>query len=209
VAFPLIGGGRFGLDNKMLVQQFLNAVESLDNLIDEHEGLSIWLVVHGHAQLESVAAALLELLMSARREAIFLKVEPTNVSIIDRFSEQLAKPSNEEWIKWQLYRLTEVALEIMCAGLARATIPAQPPEMLFAEGWAPGFKEFRLRAHKLATLPVNSDCWGVKCFANVLKSATAAEALEGIHKQRNNFAHGRATMPLAEVKKLVSRLAAR
>jgi hypothetical protein len=91
----------------------------------------------------------------------------------------------------------------MCCSLARASIPVQSPEMLFSEGWAPGFKEFRLSAHKLATLPVNSDCWGVKYFANVLKSATTAEALESIYKQRNDFAHGRATMPLAEVKKLV------
>jgi O-acetyl-ADP-ribose deacetylase (regulator of RNase III) len=203
VAFPLIGGGRFGLNNKMLVLQFLDAVESIDNLINEHERLSIWLVIRGHAQFESVTAALFELLMRARRDAIVLKIDRTNVPIIDRFSEQLAKPSNEEWVKWQLYRLTEIALEIMCAALAQARIPAQSPEMLFSKGWAPGFKQFRQHALKLATLPIDLDFWGAKCFRDVLRNAATTTALETINGQRNNFAHGRMSLPLAEVKKLV------
>jgi O-acetyl-ADP-ribose deacetylase (regulator of RNase III) len=74
IAFPLIGGGRFGLDNKMLVQQFFDAVESADSLVDEHEELRIWLVMHDHNQLESVTAALLDLLIHSRKEHIVLKL---------------------------------------------------------------------------------------------------------------------------------------
>ena len=69
VAFPLIGCGRFGLDNKMLVLQFLDAVKLWTIGLKDDENLSVWLVIRDHAQFKSgVATAFLELLMRARRD---------------------------------------------------------------------------------------------------------------------------------------------
>jgi O-acetyl-ADP-ribose deacetylase (regulator of RNase III) len=72
VAFPLIGCGRFGLDEKMLILQFLDAVETLGNRLQDGENLKVWLVILDHAQFESAAGVLLELLLRARNEMIVL-----------------------------------------------------------------------------------------------------------------------------------------
>ena len=179
-------------------------LQLLDDRLKDDENLSVWLVIRDHAQFESVATAFLELLMRARRDSVVLKIERTNFSTIDRFIDRFDQPSNEDWAKWQLYRLAEIGLEIMCYGLARAIIPAQTPEKLFRKGWAPGFREFRNHGLIFATgLPTNTNAWGAKFFSGVLKNDAAAKAIEAVIEQRNNFARGRASLPLAEVKKLV------
>jgi O-acetyl-ADP-ribose deacetylase (regulator of RNase III) len=50
VAFPLIGCGRFGLDEKMLILQFLDAIEEFDDRLTEGESLQVWLVIRDRAQ---------------------------------------------------------------------------------------------------------------------------------------------------------------
>ena len=52
VAFPLIGCGLFGLDEKMLFLQFLDAIEELDDRLAEGESLHVWLVIRDRAQFE-------------------------------------------------------------------------------------------------------------------------------------------------------------
>ena len=41
VAFPLIGSGMFGLDVKMLILQFLDAIEKLDDRLTDGEKLHV------------------------------------------------------------------------------------------------------------------------------------------------------------------------
>lgn len=206
VAFPLIGCGRFGLDEKMLVLQFLDAIETLDHRLRDGEGLDVWLVIRDRGQFEFVVGKFLELLMGARREMIALQINRTGVPILDRFAACLARRSNEDWAKWQLCRFAEIAVEIMCFGLARATSPAQTPETLFEKERPPAFGDFRDRAVRFAVeSPINVDAWGTKFFTSVLKDSAAAGTLEAVNAQRNKIAHGQKSLPLAEVEKLVFR----
>jgi hypothetical protein len=68
VAFPLIGCGRFGLDEKMLILQLLDAIEEFDDRLPEGESLHVWLVIRDRAQFESAAGTFLDLLMQARNK---------------------------------------------------------------------------------------------------------------------------------------------
>jgi O-acetyl-ADP-ribose deacetylase (regulator of RNase III) len=204
VAFPLIGCGLFGLDEKMLILQFLDAVESLDDRLQEGENLNIWLVIRDPDQFKSVVSGFLELLLRARTEMIALQIERTGVPLLDRFARRLAQRSNEDWARWQLCRFAEIALEIMCYGLSRGISPSPTPESLFEEGNAPTFGVVRELALRFAVeLPTNGNAWGSKFFASVLKNEAAARTLEALNAQRNNVAHGRKSLPLAEVQKLV------
>ena len=53
VAFPLIGGGLFGLNYKMLILQFIRAIEGLDDRLAEGQNLNVWLVIRDRKQFES------------------------------------------------------------------------------------------------------------------------------------------------------------
>ena len=52
VAFPLIGCGLFGLDEKMLILQFLDAIEELDDRLTDDRELHVLLVIRDRAQFE-------------------------------------------------------------------------------------------------------------------------------------------------------------
>jgi O-acetyl-ADP-ribose deacetylase (regulator of RNase III) len=86
VAFPLIGCGIFGLDEKMLILQFLDAIESLDGRLQDGEELNVWLVILNPAQFRAAAGKFLELLLAARREMVAFDIDPTSVPILDRFA---------------------------------------------------------------------------------------------------------------------------
>jgi hypothetical protein len=146
----------------------------------------------------------LELLLRARSEMVALQIERSGVPLLDRFAGRLARRSNKDWAKWQLCRFTEIALEIMCYGLSRGISPSPTPESLFEEGEAPAFGVVRELALKFAVaLPTKVNVWGVNFFASVMKTEAAARALEAVNTQRNNLAHGRTSLALAEIKKLV------
>jgi O-acetyl-ADP-ribose deacetylase (regulator of RNase III) len=51
VAFPLIGCGVFGLDEKMLILQFIDAIEEVDDRLAEGASLHVWLVIRDRTQL--------------------------------------------------------------------------------------------------------------------------------------------------------------
>jgi O-acetyl-ADP-ribose deacetylase (regulator of RNase III) len=204
VAFPLIGCGLFGLDEKMLILQFLDAVETLDERLKDGERLNVWLVIRDRDQFDSVIGVLFALLLRQRSETIAIQLERSGVPMLDRFAARLAQRSNEDWAKWQLCRFTEIALEIMCYGLCRATNPPPSPESLFEEGEVATFGVVREHAMRFAATPVmNMDAWGAKFFANVLKNDAAARALEAVNTQRNNLAHGRKSLALAEIRELI------
>jgi O-acetyl-ADP-ribose deacetylase (regulator of RNase III) len=206
VAFPLIGCGLFGLDEKMLIFQLLDAVETLDARLQDGEDINVWLVIRDRAQFESAVGVFLELLLRARREMIVAQIERSGVPILDRFAARLAQRSNEDWAKWQLCRFAEIALEIMCYGLIRGISPSPRPESLFQEGEAPTFGVVRELALKVAVaLPAKANVWGANFFASILKNEATARALEAVNTQRNNLAHGRTSLPLAEIKELVAR----
>ena len=205
VAFPLIGCGLFGLDEKMLILQFLDAVETVDSRLAKPENLNVWLVIRNRAQFESAAGVFLELLLRARSQMIVVQLEPSGVPILDRFAARLAQRCSEDWAKWQLCRYAEIAAEIMCYGLSRAVNPLPTPKSLFSEGEPATFGKVRELALKFASAsPLNLNVWGAKFFASVLRDDTAARALETINTQRNNLAHGRQTIPLAEIEELVA-----
>jgi O-acetyl-ADP-ribose deacetylase (regulator of RNase III) len=50
VAVPLIGWGLFGLDEKMLILQFLDAIEEFDDRLAGGEELHVWLVIRDRAR---------------------------------------------------------------------------------------------------------------------------------------------------------------
>src|SRR5262245_29055040 len=205
VAFPLIGCGRFGLDEKMLILQFLDAIEEFDDRLPEGESLHVWLVIRDRAQFESAAGTFLDLLMQARNKLVSVRVKQSGVSILDRFASRLLERTNEEWAKWQLCRYAEVATEVMCYGIGHATNPATTPEVLFEEGRPATFGHFLENAkHLAATAELVSGAWGVHFFSRVLKDAKSARALDEVNHQRNNLAHGRQSLPLAKIKKLVA-----
>jgi O-acetyl-ADP-ribose deacetylase (regulator of RNase III) len=205
VAFPLIGCGRFGLDEKMLILQFLDAMEALNDRFEENESVDVWLVIRERAQFVSAVAVFLELLLRARSEMIMLEIQGTGFPILDRFAARLGQRSNVDWTKWQLCRFTEIALEIMCYGLSRGILPSPTPESLFEEGKSPTFGGVRELAMKFAfALPTETNVWGAKFFSSVLKNKTVAAGLEAINAQRNNLAHGRTSMSLDEIKKMVA-----
>lgn len=204
VAFPLIGCGVFGLDERMLVLQFLDAIEEFDDRCSEGECLNVWLVIHRRAQFESIAGSLLDLLLRARREMAAVRVKPCGVPILDRFALRLSERTNEEWAKWQLCRYAEIALQFMCFGLSRAMIPVTSPQTLFEEGRAPTFGTFHEVAQRLATSSTLRDkSWGARFFAGVVLDKTAKRALAAINEQRNALAHGRKSESIAVITKCV------
>ena len=127
--------------------------------------------------------------------------------MLDRFASNLGQRSDANWAKWQLCRFTEIALEIMCFGLGRATDPAPTPESLFEEGMAATFGVVRGHALKFSALSPDKlkRVWGADFFASVLRNDDSVLALETLNSQRNNLAHGRKSMSVGEIKELMLR----
>jgi hypothetical protein len=136
VAFPLIGCGLFGLDEKMLILQFLDAIEALDDRLAEGESLHVWLVIRDPGQFESAAGVFLDLLLQERSKMARIRLKTSGVPILDRFAARLSQRTNEDWAKWLLCRYAEIAVELMCYALCRATRPATAPESRFKGNWS-------------------------------------------------------------------------
>jgi hypothetical protein len=201
----LIGCGLFGLDEKMLILQFLDAIEELDDRLAEGESLHVWLVIRDRAQFESAAGVFLDLLLQERSKMAMVRVKRSGVPILDRFAARLSQRNNEDWAKWLLCRYAEIALELICYGLSRATRPATIPESLFEEGRGATFGGCREIAQRLAaTATLDDHAWGARFFTRLVQGKAAARALETIVTQRNNIAHGKQSLPLAAIKKLVT-----
>jgi hypothetical protein len=162
---------------------------------------SVWVI----AQFESAAGIFLDLLLQARSKLAKVRVQRIGVPILDRFADRLSERTNEDWKKWQLCCYAEIGVELMCYGLSRATRPATTPESLFKEGRGPSFDAFREVAERLAaTATIDGKSWGARFFAHLVQDEAAVSALETIISQRNNLAHGRQTLPLDKIKKLVT-----
>jgi hypothetical protein len=205
VAFPLIGCGLFGLDEKLLVLQFLDVVEEFDNKLADGESLDVWLVIRDRTQFDSVAGVLLDLLIQAGKKLVSVRMKPIGVPILDRFARRLSERTNEEWAKWQLCRYAEIGVEFMCYGLSRASRPAATPESLFKENLSPTFGIFLERAHELVTKgAMDVRAWGASAFTRVLRDSKSAQALNGVVAQRNHLAHGRKAESLTKIKSLVT-----
>jgi hypothetical protein len=76
VAFPLIGCGVFCLDEKMPIEQFLDAVEIIDSRLDATKQLDVWLAIRNRDQFESAVGKILGLLLSARQQMITAQLNP-------------------------------------------------------------------------------------------------------------------------------------
>jgi hypothetical protein len=107
----------------MLILQFLDAIEELDDRLTDGNELHVWLVIRDRAQFESLAGRFFDLLMQARAKMVSVRVKSSGVSILDRFANRLLERANEDWAKWQLCRYTEIAVELMCYGMSRAVRP--------------------------------------------------------------------------------------
>jgi O-acetyl-ADP-ribose deacetylase (regulator of RNase III) len=206
VAFPLIGCGIFGLDEKMLILQFIDIVEEFDRRLTGDEELQVWLVIHDPTQFKSVAGTFLDLLMQARGKMVSVQMERTGVSILDQFAKRISANTNEDWAKWRLCHYAEIAIEFMCYGISRAIHPPKTPERMFKENSAWTFGTFLKEAKKLAgSSEINSSTWGACFFRRILQEGTTSVcALDKIIEQRNNLAHGRQSLPLAEIKNLLN-----
>jgi hypothetical protein len=169
------------------------------------ESLNIWLVIHDPKQFQSAAGVLLDLLLQERRRMAMVRVKRSGVPILDQFATRLSQRNNEDWAKWLLCRYAEIALELICYGLSQATRPATMPQTLFKEGRGASFGSCREMVQRLAPM-ATMDCnvWGARFFSRVVQDKVAARALEAINTQRNNLAHGRKSLPLAEIKKLIT-----
>ena len=110
-----------------------------------------------------------------------VRLKPSGVPVLDRFAARLSQRTNEDWAKWQLCRYAEIAVELICYGLSRATRPATTPEVLFEEGRAPTFGLVRDVAQRLAASTVDDNAWGARFFARVMHDEAAASAL-GNHR---------------------------
>lgn len=207
VAFPLIGCGLFGLDEKMLIEQFLDAVEILDNRLDGKTHFDVWIVIRDRDQFESVAAKILEMLLSARQEMATVHLEPISVSILDRFvANRLTRRISEDWAKLLLCHYAEIALDVMYYSLNYATQPSKTPKEMFPKGGPPTFGErFRLASNLASALPIGTKFWGSQTFATVLKNKQARFAIDTLIAQRNDLAHGRQSKPLATITDLVKK----
>jgi O-acetyl-ADP-ribose deacetylase (regulator of RNase III) len=204
VAFPLIGCGLFGLDERMLILQFLDAIEEFDDRLTDG-AFQVWLVIRDRAQFESTAGTFLDLLMQTKSKMVSVHVHSSGVSFLDRFAKRLLERTNEDWAKWQLCRYVEIAVEFMCYGISRAIRPQATPEVMFEENRAPTFGLFLEKAKHLAqTNELESRAWGARFFGRVLQDVQSARALDQVNNQRNNLAHGRKSLPLAKIKKLVA-----
>lgn len=205
VAFPLIGCGDVGLNERMLVLQFLHVLEQFDRRWAGDNSIHVWLVISAHRQMESVLNYLIGELIEHREQTVAISVRRTGVPILDRFASILGQRTDINWAKWQLCRYAEVALEIMCFGLGRATDPAPTPQALFKEGMPATFGIVRDHARKFSALSPDKlkDAWGASFFASVLQNKDSADALETLTSQRNNLAHGRITKPAAQIEELM------
>lgn len=205
VAFPLIGCGLFGLDEKMLILQFLDAIERAGSRQSGGAPPGVWLVIRENEQLLAIVGVLIDLLLGQRGDTLSMPVERTGVPILDEFAENLRRRSTEEWVKWQLCRFAEIAVQIMCFGLCRAAKPPSRPESLFEEGTPATFGVVREHALNLSVAMTEIPCgsWGVRFFRDVMMDKSATRALETINFERNNLAHGRKTSSVAEIEGLV------
>ena len=86
VAFPLLGCGVFGLDEKMLLLQFLDALERFDGRITEGKTLNAWLVIRDRDQFASITSYLMDMLFRLRSQTIQVDVVQTGVSMLDEFA---------------------------------------------------------------------------------------------------------------------------
>jgi hypothetical protein len=80
--------------------------------------------------------------------------------------------------------------------------PPATPEFMFEEGRAPTFGLFLDKAKHLAGIS-NGDAWAAFFFGHILRDVKSLRALDEINHQRNNLAHGRQSLPLSKIKKLV------
>ena len=206
VAFPLLGCGMLGLDERMLVAQFLNALERLDRRPENQAIPHVWLVIRDPVQAASVVGKLIGLLIEYRASTISISLPVTGVPVLDRFADNLSKPAHESWANWQMCRFAEIALEILCYGLCRAIDHEPTPEALFEEGKAATFGVVREHALKLAAeSPARPRrAWGAEFFARVLTNKTSARNWEVLNGQRNNLAHGRQSLSFADTSELVT-----
>jgi O-acetyl-ADP-ribose deacetylase (regulator of RNase III) len=205
VAFPLIGCGIFGLDEKMLIEQFLDAVERFDTQTHLTKPFNIWLVIRDYSQFESTAGKLIDMLLSARHEMVAVQLDLTHVPILDGFCEKrLARRTSEEWAKFQLCQFAEIALDVMYYSLTCAKQRWKSPKEIFPKGIPPTFGErFRLASELANALPADSKFWGSQIFATVLRNKQSRSAMDTLITQRNALAHGRESKPLATIVDLV------
>jgi hypothetical protein len=92
----------------------------------------------------------------------------------------------------------------MCYGIGRAAHPPATPESMFEENRAPTFGLFLENAKHLAqTSKLDGSTWGARFFGHVLQDVKSVRFLDEVNHQRNNLAHGRQSLPLPKIKKLV------
>ena len=207
VAFPLIGCGLFGLDEKMLIEQFLDAVEILDDRLDARTQFDVWLVVRNHDQFASAAGKILDMLLSARQETTAVHLKPTSVSLLDRFvMNRLNRRISEDWAKLLLCHYAEIALDVMYYSLSCATQPSKTPKEMFPKGGPPTFGErYRLASELASGLPASTKFWGSQIFTEILKNKQARSAMDTLITQRNALAHGRQSKSLSTITDLVKK----
>jgi macro domain-containing protein len=113
VAFPLIGCGIFGLDEKMLIEQFLEAIETFDTQAGLSKPLNVWLVIRDYGQFESTVGKLRDMLLSARRGMVAVQLDLTHVPILDGFSEKRLEP---------IHKVVESEESVVIPSLAPASL---------------------------------------------------------------------------------------
>jgi O-acetyl-ADP-ribose deacetylase (regulator of RNase III) len=178
IAFPLIGCGIFGLDEKMLILQFLDSLEEAGARLADAE-LNVWLVIRDPDQFESAAGAFLDLLLRSRHEMVQVQLESTGVTLLDRFAARISAPTHKDWAKWQLCRYAEVAVQFMYYGINRGIHPPISPLSVFKPNHPWTFGHVLDKATTLALSKRSAKkSWGAFFFAGVLEEPKSAYALD-------------------------------
>lgn len=206
VAFPLIGCGLVEIDEEMLISQFLDSLHKCDKRMNVEQSLSVHLVIHSSGQMEAVVSRLIDLLLAFHSHTVSIGICATGVPPLDRFVMGMGNCVEENWGKWQLCRFAEIAMEVMCFGLCQAYNPPPAPETLFEEGLPASFGKVREHALRMASSrsAMLGEFWGASFFAEVLTDSSAVRALETLNAQRNNLAHGRATLSFDKIQSHVN-----
>ena len=206
VAFPLIGCGLVGIDERMLICQFLDSLHRCDKQLTNVQSLHVYLVIYDLVQTDSVVSQLIDLLLAYRSRVVLTELNTTSMPILDRFGASIREPSEESWAKWQLCRFAEITLEIMCFGLFQADDPPPVPESLFELQVSVSFGKIREHAMRLAKSRTgqSSEFWGNSFFSKLLTDSAVLEKFEILNAQRNNLAHGRTSLPITEIQRYVN-----
>lgn len=205
IAFPLIGCGNFGLDQRILAYEFaLAVVQAVRSTDPRHlsEEKSVWLAL---LDAEDRQRSFRELIQDIGQS--FLDVHQgrplgaplaVGVDYLDRF-ELIAMRAGFPWNLWQMLRYSELVASFMFYHLAIDRDHGRGPEQMFPQKFI-SFGAVVRAAKELAARPlVESESEWTTLFAALF--GAEEQTWKRLVASRNDVAHGRHLATLEDVRK--------